>query len=93
MKISLDDQIKQSAYDLNRKKLLPERSLSLLTDVNAMKDAIYASHTDFFYEWKCPQCGIVVKGPKKWMIEHSKFHAEKKEFRENEVYTTNFKIY
>ena len=93
MKTSIDDRIRQSAKDLYRKNLLPERSLPLLTDLNNLKAAIYSVKHEFVHEWKCPHCGIVVFGPKKWMIEHSKIHAQKGEMRENEIKSTNFKVY
>lgn len=93
MRTSLDDRIRQSAKDLHRKNLLPQRSLAQLTDLKALNDAIHSVKTEFIHEWKCPHCGIVVFGPKKWMVEHSKIHAERKEIRENEIYKTNFKVY
>ena len=93
MRISTEDRIKQSAKDLLRKQLLPERSLSVLTDLNNLKAAIYSVKHEFVHEWKCPDCGIVVFGPKKWMIEHSKYHAEKKEIKENEIRSRNYKVY
>ena len=87
------DLIKQSARDLLRKNLFPQRSTGLLTELNNLNAAIKSVESEFVHEWKCPHCGIVVFGPKKWMIEHSKFHAEKKEMRENEIRSTNFKVY
>ena len=93
LKDPIDSRVRQSAKDLLAKNLMPERSLARLTDIKALDAAIHSVKTDLVREWKCPSCGIVVFGPKDWMIQHSKLHAQKKEIRENETFNTHFKIY
>ena len=93
MRTSIADRIKQSANDLLKHNHLPERDRPLLTDLNNLNAAIHSVQFDLVKEWRCKDCNIVVFGPKKWMIEHSKTHAEKKEIRENEIFTRDYKIY
>src|SRR3990167_8011128 len=93
MKTYTRDLIRQSAKDLLAKNLFPQRSTGLLTELNNLNAAIKSVESEFVHEWKCPKCMIVVFGPKKWMIEDRKLHAEKGEMRENEIKSTNFKIY
>lgn len=84
-----------SAKALMEKKLIPKYAWSYLTDPNMLKEATDETMKGPFREWSCPDCGITVFGPKKWIHLHLPIHGkfQNREGRGGEIYKKKFKIY
>ncbi|MEE9215754.1 MAG: hypothetical protein V3U54_13445 [Thermodesulfobacteriota bacterium] len=84
-----------SAKALMYKKLIPKYAWSYLTDPNMLKEAIDETMKGPYREWSCPDCGITVFGPKKWIHLHLPIHGkfQNREGRGGEIFKKKFKIY
>lgn len=78
--------LKQTSRDMVRKKLVPQHTLSYLQDKNMLKAASYNYATEIIKTWGCPVCGLSIKCPKAWIIQHIKIHERRPEDRkENHI--------
>ena len=66
--------LKQTSQDLINKKLIPEYALTFLKDKNMLKAAAYNYAKEIIKSYGCPICGLTIKCPKKWIVQHIKIH-------------------
>jgi hypothetical protein len=77
--------IKQTAKDMLRKNLINDQSKMFLKDPNMIKQAIKAYDTELIKEYSCPECGLTIKCPKKWIILHFQKCSQVHKRKENEI--------
>ena len=84
----------QSAKDLVHKKLVPKYSYMYFTQKIMLDQAISECFRSPFQEWTCPECGIRVYGPKKWIGFHLPIHGKfnKREGRGGEIFKMKFHL-
>lgn len=86
--------INQTSKDLIRKKLIPEHTLTYFQDKNMLKAAAYNYAVEPIKTWGCPVCGLAIKCPKAWIIQHIKIHERNPEDRkENHVFESKLNPY
>ena len=66
--------LKQTSRDLINKKLVPDHTLSYLKDKNMLKAASYNYAKELIKTYGCPICGLSIRCPKAWIIQHIKIH-------------------
>ena len=84
-----------SAKALMHKKLIPKYAWMYLKDPSMLKEAIDETMKGPFRQWSCPDCGITVFGPKKWIHFHLAIHGkfQNRENRGGEIFKKDFKLY
>ena len=86
--------IKQTSKDLVRKNLVPKHTLTYFQDKNMLKAAAYNYAVEPIKTWGCPLCGLAIKCPKAWMIQHIKVHEKNPlERKENEIFESKVNPY
>ena len=86
--------IKQTSKDLVRKNLVPKHTLSYFQDKNMLKAAAYNYAAEPIKTWGCPVCGLAIKCPKTWIIQHIKTHEKNPDARkENEYFESKVNPY
>ncbi len=85
----------QSAKDLMYKKQIPQYAWSYLTDPAMLKEGIEECFKAKYHEWSCPECGICVFAPRKWLHFHLGKHGRfrQREQRGGEHFQMKFKLY
>ncbi len=81
----------QTVRDMFNKKLLPERSRKIILD--SMPSLIKQFQSQKFKEFSCTTCGFTAMGPKFLLNQHQKIHADKKDIKENENLSLDYKLY
>lgn len=69
--------LKQTSKDLIYKKLVPEHTLSYFTDKAMLKQATWNYSVEPTKTWGCPVCGLGIRCPKAWIIQHIKTHERR----------------
>lgn len=85
--------IYKTAEDLLNKNLVPQHTKAFFKDPNMLNAAIVNYTKSKIKEWNCPECGITIRAPKKWMIQHIKYHHMKKDSKDNEPEITKINPY
>ncbi len=87
--------VRQTAKDLMTKKLIPKYAFMYLLDPKMLNEGIEECFKSPFQEWACPECGIMVYGPRKWIGFHLPIHGkfQKREGREHEIFQMKFNLY
>lgn len=86
--------LKKTSNDLVRKKLVPKHTLSYFQDKNMLKAASYNYACEIIKTWGCPVCGLSIKCPKAWIIQHIKIHEHNPDARkENEAFESKVNPY
>lgn len=86
--------ITQTKNDMLRKNMFLPHTKQYLTDPNMLKAAIYNYAVEPMKIYSCPVCGISIKCPKQWAINHTKTHNEnKKDRKENEIIESKLNPY
>ena len=86
-------ELTELAKKIDNKGLFPEQSLGLLRSKQALREAALNSMLEPFSHHTCKECGILINVPRKWMIEHAKWHNTRKEMKENEYRFTTINPY
>lgn len=86
--------LKSTSKDLIRKKLIPAQSMIYLQDKDMLKSASWNYAIEPIKTWGCPVCGLSIKCPKKWIIQHIKIHERNPDARkENEYFESKVNPY
>lgn len=86
--------LKQTSQDLVRKNLVPQHTLSYFKDKNMLKAASYNYATELIKTWGCPICGLSIKCPKAWIIQHIKIHERNPlDRKENHIFESKVNPY
>ena len=86
--------LKQTSRDLINKKLVPEHTLTYLKDKNMLKAAAYNYATEIIKTYGCPICGLTIKCPKAWIIQHTKIHERRPtERKEGDIFESKINPY
>ena len=86
-------QLTELGKRITDKGIFPQQSLGLLREPKALLQATMNSFIEPFSHHTCKECGIVIKAPRKWAIEHAKWHNTKREMKENELRMTQINPY
>ena len=78
--------LKQTSRDLINKKLVPEHTMTYLKDKNMLKAAAYNYATEIIKTYGCPHCGLTIKCPKQWILQHVKIHERNPDARKENTY-------
>lgn len=84
--------LQKTAQALIYKKKIPRHTQRFFTDITALKQALHATMIDPIKEYSCTECGISIRGPKKWMIQHHKMHSMKARDSEKVKEDTHFQM-
>lgn len=86
--------LKQTSRDLINKKLVPDHTLAYFKDKNMLKAASYNYAKELIKTYGCPVCGLNIKCPKAWIIQHIKTHEKNPEDRkENHIFESKINPY
>lgn len=86
--------LKKTSNDLVRKNLIPKHTFSYFQDKNMLKAASYNYAAEIIKTWGCPVCGLSIKCPKAWIIQHIKVHEKRPtERKENEIFESKVNPY
>lgn len=85
------DILNQNAKDLINKKLIPDYTIGHF-DPQTLNTNFANWMISGVSNYKCKKCGIVIHGPKDWIVQHIKTHF-KSEARENEEETVEVNPY
>lgn len=87
-------QLNDVANDLIRKKYLdPRFAVQLALDAQVRGASIFNYIREPFSTHSCPDCMIVIRGPKEWMKHHIKTHFRPDSKKENEMQIAKTQIY
>jgi len=91
----ISERVLQSAKDLMYKKQIPERCWIYLKDPQMLQQGIEECFKAIYHEWSCPECGICVFAPRKWLHFHLGKHGKftEREGRGGEHFQMKFKLY
>lgn len=91
----IEKRVLQSAKDLMNKKQIPQYAFMYLLDPGMLKEAVEECFKSPYHEWSCPDCGICVFAPRKWLHFHLGKHGKfrEREQRGGEHFQMDFKLY
>jgi len=62
--------LKRTGQALIKKNYVPKHTERFFTDIQMLKQALHATMTEPVKEYSCTLCGITMRVPKKWAIQH-----------------------
>jgi len=84
--------VRASIQALKDKNLLPKHMLYKYEE-SQIKNHAMITDLQTFKEWSCPFCHITVFGSKEMLIDHHKTHSLKRDLKENEYFSQDYKLY
>jgi hypothetical protein len=86
--------LKQTSRDLINKNLVPEHALAYFKDKNMLKAASYNYAKEAIKSYGCPICGLTIKCPKAWIVQHIKIHEHNPlERKEGDIFESKLNPY